>query len=124
MARKSCFKKFLENCQDITCFDLSLHIKLQLSVKLSCVGPVLSRHWMFLVPYCFYVSYKESHTEDGNKVKRKAETRWLFKTPALESLLMWHTLEGQANLQGIIEFNFLRIPCKLIVYIGGLIQGS
>ena len=89
MASNSCFKKF-SKIDRISLFYLYLHIKLQLSGKLRCVEPThaLSRHWMFLVPYYFYVSYQESQ-----KVKRKAESRCLFKTPVLEPWLTRHTPE-------------------------------
>ena len=84
IAPYSCFKKFWKIDKISHFFYLFLHIKLQLSVKLRCVGSVLPRPWMFLVPYYFYVSYQENHTEGGHKLKRKLETMCLFKRPVLE----------------------------------------
>ena len=69
---------------------------------------------MFLVPHYFYVSYQESHTEGGYKVKRNAEQGAVSK-------LTQHTLEAHAKSSNY-RIQFSQNPVQLIAYIGGLIQ--
>ena len=115
--------KILGNWQDITFFDIFLHIRLQLSVKLHCVEPVLSRRWMSLVPYYFYVSTR--------KATQREATRWWErqnKEPFQNTCfggrfgaLTRHTPEAQAKSSNY-RIQFSQNPVQLIVYIGELIQ--
>ena len=86
MAPYSCFKNFGKLTRYYI-FRSFLHIKLQLSIKLQCVGHGTGMNMMFLVPYYFYVSYQESHTKGGHKVKKNTEKRSLFKTPVFGAVI-------------------------------------
>ena len=77
---KFLFQEISENC-------IFLHIKLELSVKLFCVGPVLSRHWMFLVPYYSDVSYHENHKKSGQKGEEKGRSKVPFQNTCFGAVI-------------------------------------